>query len=227
MSLSPGQLCFNVADREMFVGDGTDTKKSYDGTAVPGVPGLGWFSVPLSFSETDNYYVVNPSYYGQIPLDGEVLTWDSTLNRVVWKDSPAPTSYLTTNAAVDAAPGADITSKISSALGITPTEGDSAIVSGTSGDTYQAFYQYVGGFWTYAASYAPPLASEVPIAPIPGLTATNTQDAIEEVLGIADAAQTTASNALTVANNALPKSGGTMTGNIQFADGQPVDAGPY
>lgn len=225
--LSPGQLCFNVADKVMFVGDGTDNKTSYDGTVVPGVPGLGWFSTPLSFNEVDNYYVVNPAYYGDTPVDGDVLTWDAGLNRVVWKDSLVPTSYLTTNAAVAAAAGADLSSKISNALGITPSEGDSAIVTGVSGDTYQALYQFVSGFWVYAASYAPPLASEVPVTPVPGLTATNTQDAIEEVLSIAEAAQTTSSNALTVANNALPKSGGIMSGNIQFADGQPVDAGPY
>lgn len=225
--LSPGQLCFNVSDKVMFVGDGTDNKTSYDGTVVPGVPGLGWFSTPLSFNEVDNYYVVNPAYYGDVPLDNQVLTWDAGLNRVVWRDSPAPVSYLTTNAAVAAAPGVDVSSKISNALGITPSEGDSAIVSGVSGDTYQALYQFVSGNWVYAASYAPPLASEVPVDPIPGLTATNTQNAIVEVFGEAQAAQTTASNALTVANNALPKTGGTMSGNIQFTDGQPVDAGSF
>lgn len=39
--------------------------------------------------------------------------------------------------------------------------------------------------------------------------------------------QTNAANALAVAAAALPLSGGIMTGDITFADGQPVDAGTY
>ena len=40
-------------------------------------------------------------------------------------------------------------------------------------------------------------------------------------------AVSTANNALAVANAALPLAGGTMTGNITFNNGQPVDAGSY
>lgn len=227
VALSPGQLCFNLPDRVLFVGDGSNFKTPYGGTPVPGVPGEGWFSVPLAFGGAAGIYVVDPAFYGDLPVDGQVLTWDAGLNRVVWSDNSNQAAYLVSNADVDAAPGADLTTKISNAIGQTPVSGDSVIVTGVSGDTYQAFYQFISGFWVYAASYAPPLASEVPIAPVPGLTATNTQGAIEEVFGAAQAAQTTASNALIVANNALPKAGGTMTGNIQFTNGQPVDAGSF
>ena len=225
--LAPGQICFNVADRVMYVGNGGNDKVAYGGTSVPGIPGEGWFSVPLSFEGQTGFYIIDPAFYGDFPLDGEVLTWDADLFRVVWRPNSTPTAYLTTNAAVAAAPGSDLTSKISNAIGATPVSGDSVVVTGNPGDPYQAFYQYLSGVWTFAASYAPPLASEVPVAPIPGVSATTVQGALESIQTSVVAAQTTASTALTVANNALPKAGGTMTGNINFTNGQPVDAGTF
>lgn len=226
-SLSPGQLCFNVADKIMFVGDGSDFKTPFGSPPVPGSPGEGWFSVPLTFSDIGDFYVIDPSFYGDIPIDGEVLTWDADLRRVVWSENTASTVYLVSNAEVAAAPGPDLTTKISNAIGATPLIGDSVIVTGQSEDTYQAFYQYIAGDWVFASAYAPPLASQVPISPIAGILASNVQEALEEIQNTAEAAQTTASIAVTVANNALPKSGGTMEGEIGFSNGQPVDAGTF
>ena len=298
-SLLPGQLCLNLVDKLMFVGDGSDFKTSFDGTQVPGVPGSGWFSVPLTFSELDNYYIVSPQYYGDIPSNGQSLVWDSGLGHAIWA-SPSesnPVAYLTDNAAVSSAPGATLSSKISNALGVTPKEGDSVIVQGDPGDAYQGFYQFISGKWEFAAQYAIPEAIQVPFTPVSGLTGSNVQTALTntfvlaqtadsnatDALAAASAAQDTADtaladaassltvatnalqeadsaqqdataaqvtanlalaaaqlseakaddaiqtadNALAVANLALPKSGGTMTGNITFNNGQPVDAGSY
>ena len=124
-SLLPGQLCFNVADKLLFVGDGSDFFTSYDGTQLPAPAGAGWFSTPLSFSGTGDYYVVNPATFGDLPIDGQVLTWDVASGRVVWEDTNQTTAvYITTNAAVTAAPGVDTSAKISNAIGTTPSEAD-------------------------------------------------------------------------------------------------------
>lgn len=222
-SLLPGQLCFNVIDKLMFVGDGSNFKTSYEGTAVPGVPGEGWFSTPLSFDGNETYYIINPSYYGDIPVDGQVLAWDAALGRVVWKnDDPgvASTAYLTTSVEVAAAPGVDLSTKISNALGITPKEGDSVTVSGTSHEPFTGFYQFLSGVWVFAALHAPPLASEVPLNPILGLPASHVQAGIRETFNLAKQIEITA-------NEALPRSGGTMTGDINFNNNQPVDAGLF
>jgi hypothetical protein len=300
LSLQPGQICFNVADKLMFVGDGTNFKTSFDGSQVPGVVGGGWFAVPLTFSELNNYYIVSPEYYGDIPTDGQVLSWDATSNRTVWVDQGGdsePIAYLTTNTAVNSAVGPDVSTKISNALGVTPKEGDSVIVSGNPGDTYQGFYQFISGNWVFAAQYAVPRASQVPLSSIPGLSASDVQSGIAATFSLAQSASNTANNAqsdanqaltdaenarleavaaqntadtalseansaqadataaqdtanvaltnsntaltnsvnavndaaaaLNAANSALPLTGGTMTGDINFVNGQPVDAGSF
>ena len=224
-SLASGQLCFNIPDRLMFVGDGSDFKTPFNGTPVAGVAGQGWFSLPIGFPQLSEYFIDNPSVFGDIPNNNQVLTWDSTLNRVVWADGggePGPGeggAYLTTNAAVAAAPGSDTSAKISNALGITPSEGYSVIVSGVSGDTYQAFYQYLSGFWVFAASYAPPMASEVPVSAIPGLSATTVQNALAEIFGIASDAQTESATAIATANSAqLAANTAELTAGLAQAD---------
>jgi hypothetical protein len=123
---------------------------------------------------------------------------------------------LTTNAAVAAAPGSTVTQKINAVNVEAPLEGDTTIVAGTPGETYEGLYFYDNGTtsWVLGAHYAYPEAVDVPFSnTASGLTATNVQDAINQVE--------------TIASDALPKAGGTMTGNINFSNGQPVDAGTY
>lgn len=51
--------------------------------------------------------------------------------------------------------------------------------------------------------------------------------AANDAVSVANSAQADASAALAAATGALPETGGTMTGYITFADGQPVDAGSF
>ena len=53
-----------------------------------------------------------------------------------------------------------------------------------------------------------------------GIPATTVQDAIDQTWD-------EASNALAVASSCLPLAGGTMTGDITFNNGQPIDAGTF
>jgi hypothetical protein len=326
-SLLPGQLAFNVADKVIYVGDDSNFKTSFDGTQVAGVPNEGWYSMPMDFNSLGDYYLPNPEYYGDIPEDRFVLTWNAGVSHPVWS-SLGGNVYLTTNAAVTAAPGATLTQKINSINVEAPLEGDTTIVVGTPGETYEGLYFYDNGStsWVFGAHYAFPEAVDVPFDnTASGFTATNVQDAIDEiatgyipdttftaagdllvgtgagtytaladgaanyilqsngdgtlswvansagdvtgvsgtspitvdntnpqtpVVGI-NAASTAASGAVQLtdstastsittaatpnsvktaydlANAALPKSGGTMTGDIVFNNGQLVDAGTY
>lgn len=182
-TLAPGQLCFNLADEVMFVGDGSSFQTSFDGTQVGGTPGEGWFSLPLNLNGFSQYFIEEPSLYSPAPTDGQVLVYSSSIGKPVWSSSPGGASvYTTTNAAVLAAPGSSTSAKISSALGVTPVEADSVIVSGVPGDTYQGYYLFTGGNWQYAAGYADPTALEVPYNnSLSGLLATNVQAAIDEL----------------------------------------------
>jgi hypothetical protein len=327
-SLLPGQLCFNVADEIMFVGDGSSFKTSFDGTQAAAPAGNGWFAIPLDYAGLGEYYLLNPEQYSPAPTNGQVLSYSGSLSKPVWvtPTSGGSSVYTTTNAAVTAAPGSTTSAKISNAIGATPLEADSVIVSGVPGDTYQGLYLFQSGVWTFAAGYADPTALEVPYNNVgSGLLATTVQAAINELastkldvasntpangnilswsggeplwisptttfptadqvsfdpsgtglppsvdtvqealsltwiladdaLNEANSAQTdataaqgtanlaltdantalgnsitavnTANNALAVTNSALPKAGGTMTGNISFNSGQPVDAGTF
>ena len=323
--LTPGQLCFNLADELMFVGDGSSYQTSFGGSQTVTAPGDGWFSIPLSFGGLSEFFLQNPSLYAPAPSDGEVLVYSASLGKPLWGSSPGtPTVYFTTNGAVEAAPGADVSAKISNALGATPLEADSVVVSGAPGDTYQGLYLFNSGNWAYAAGYADPTALQVPYSNVlsgliastvqaaidelsanklekatntpsvgqvlswsptgpvwisesdiyptaaqvsynnvlSGVPATNVQDALtltwqeaEDALAEANSAQIDATAAqetanialnnsntalvnsvnaqndagaaLIVANSALPRAGGTMTGDIGFNDGQPVDAGTF
>lgn len=328
-SLLPGQIAFNITDRVLFVGDGSAVKTSFDGTQAPGVADGGWFSMPLNYPSLTEFFLANPEEYGPPAVNGQILAYSSTSGKPYWADASILGSsavYTTTNAAVVSAPGSTTSAKISAAIGVTPVEADSAIVSGAPGDTYQGLYLFQAGNWVYAAGYADPTAIQVPYSnTVSGLVATTVQAAIDELsatklevasntpadgnvlswaLGapvwispssvyptaadvsfdptgtglpsfantvqealvltwqLADSAQTdataaqadatsaqntanlaltnanaalsnstnavtTANNALAVANAALPLAGGTMTGNINFNNGQPVDAGSY
>lgn len=181
--LSPGQLCFNLADSVMFVGDGSNFQTSFDGSQNPAPIGQGWFSVPLRQDSLGQYFLVNPASYGEIPSDGEILTYSSTLGKPVWLPSAEVSSvYTTTNSLVASSPGVSLNEKISNALGVTPIEGDSVIVSGVPGDQYQGYYLFTSGSWTYAAGYAGPTAIQVPFNNFgTGLLATNVQSALAEL----------------------------------------------
>lgn len=221
-SLLPGQIAFNVADKILFVGDGSNFKTAFDGSQTPGTPGEGWFATPIDFSGLGEFYVPNPEYWGDVPTDGQVLTWSMVDGHPVWSTTGSEVSvnYLTTNASVQAAPGADTSSKITAALGVTPVESDSVVVQGDPGDLYQGFYQFISGFWVFSAQNAFPTATQVPVDNSVLPLGANVQVALEALNASVATAQTTA-------DNALPKAGGTMTGNIVFNSGQPVDAGSY
>jgi hypothetical protein len=311
----------------MFVGDGSNTKKNFGGPEEPTTPGGGWFSIPLSLSTLNDFFLVNPEYYGDIPTDKDVLTWNSSANRPVWS-TIGGIVYLTTNAAVAAAPGITVTEKINAVNVDIPLEGDTTIVVGTPGQTYEGLYFYDSptAQWVLGAHYAYPEAVSVPYDnTTSGLASNNVQGAIDNIAGnfvpndsftaagdllvgtgagtytaLADgaanyilqsngdgtlswvvnsagdvtgvsgispitvdntnpqtpvveinAASTTAPGAVQLndtvnststtvaatansvkttydlANAALPKSGGTMTGDIVFNNGQLVDAGTY
>jgi hypothetical protein len=199
----------------MFVGDGSSFKTPFGETPIPGVPNEGWYSMPMDLSALGDYYIINPENYGDIPSDKDVLTWNSSANRPVWS-TVGGIVYLTTNSAVTAAPGITITEKINAVNVDAPLEGDTTIVVGTPGQTYEGLYFYDAPLaqWVLGAHYAYPEAVSVPYDnTTSGLTSDNVQSAIDEVK--------------TIASDALPKSGGTMTGDIVFNTGQLVDAGTY
>jgi len=216
-SLLPGQLAFNVPDRIMYVGDGSNLKTPYTGVPVQGIAGLGWFSVPLAPESLDYIFLISPTYYGQQPTDQDYLKWDATLGHLVWVRQNALKGgniYITNNAAVSSAAGATTSNKITSALGLTPTSNDTVIVSGAPGDIYEGYYGYVGASWNFISHYAWPVALSVRYDnSTSGLTATTVQAAINELI--------------TIASLKLPLAGGTMTGDIVFNNGQPVNAGSY
>lgn len=83
-SLLPGQLCFNIFDKVLYIGDGSAFKTSFDGTQVPGTPGAGWYSMPMNFDGLLEFFVTNPGVYGDTPSNQDVLTWDTSLNHPIW-----------------------------------------------------------------------------------------------------------------------------------------------
>jgi hypothetical protein len=140
--------------------------------------------MPMDFVGLDDFFVPNPAYWGDTPTDKQVLSWSTADGHPVWSagDQNAPVNYITTNALVGAAPGADVSTKISAALGVTPVEGDSVIVQGDPGDIYQGFYQFISGFWVFSAQNAFPTAVQVPYDnAASGLTASTVQTALDEL----------------------------------------------
>ena len=230
-SLLPGQIAFNVTDKVIYVGDGSSLKTNFDGTTTGGSPGGGWFAMPMDFDFLNTYFLANPELYGDIPTDGQVVTWSAPLSRPIWTSSGGGGSnqvYQTTNAAVASAPGATLSDKISAAIGVaSPDEGNVTLVTGFPGDIYQGLYFFITS-WVRGAYYAYPSASNVPYSNIlSGLSAITVQQAIDEVDGLVNIAQSTANTAAAdaaaaavIASAALPKAGGTMTGAISFVAGQ-------
>ena len=184
-TLAPGQLCFNLVDELMFVGDGSNFYTSFSGTQAPAPPGEGWFAFPLSLDGLSTYFLLNPEEYGPAPTDNQILAYSGSIGKPVWKNASTfggNSVYPTTNAAVAAAPGATVSEKISAATGATPVEADSAIVTGVPGDIYQGLYLFSSGVWPFAAGYADPTAIQVPYNnTVSGLVATTVQAALDEV----------------------------------------------
>jgi hypothetical protein len=170
----------------MYVGDGSNFFTYFDGSQAPAPAGAGWFEVPLGSSGLSDYYLLNPEQYSPAPTPGQILSYSGVLGKPIWEDGQslgADTVYVTTNAAVSAAPGATVNEKISAAIGATPSEADSAIVQGLPGDLYQGLYLFASGSWTYAAGYADPEALQVPYNnTVSGLLATTVQAAIDELM---------------------------------------------
>ena len=227
-SLLPGQIAFNITDKVLYVGDGSSFKTSFDGTQVAGVAGAGWYAMPMDFDSLGEYYVANPAYYGDNPTDQQVLTWSTGLNHPIWTSGGGGGGgsfvYVVSNADVASAPGATTSAKISAAIGVvSPDEGNVTIVTGLPDDVYQGLYFFTTE-WTRGASYAYPSASEVIYdnTAHPDLTPTvqgaigDLDDGLAATTAIANTANSTAISALSIANAALPKAGGTMTGPLRL-----------
>jgi hypothetical protein len=225
-SLLPGQIAFNITDKVIYVGDGSNFKTNYDGTQVAGVPGNGWYAMPMDFDSLGEYYVTNPGYYGDVPTDGQVLSWSTALNHTIWSSGAGGGSqvYVVSNAAVAAAPGATTSAKITAAIGVaSPDEGNVTIVTGLPDEVYEGLYFFTTE-WVKGAAYAYPSASEVIYdnTAHPTLSATvqgaidDLDDGLAATTAIANTANSTANSALSIASAALPKAGGVMTGDISF-----------
>jgi hypothetical protein len=224
-SLLPGQVAFNITDKVIYVGDGSNFKTNYDGTQVPGVTGGGWYAMPMSFDSLGDYYIVNPEYYGDVPTDGQVLTWSQALNHTIWTNGGAGGGnqvYIVTNAQVAAAPGATTSDKITAAIGVaSPDEGNVTIVTGLPDDVYEGLYFFAPISWVKGAAYAYPSASEVIYNNTGRTLGATVQAAIDDLddgliatTAIANTANSTANSALSIASAALPRAGGTMTGTL-------------
>jgi hypothetical protein len=103
--LLPGQVCFNLADFTMYVGSGTPDKVEFDGSIIPGITGKGWHAMPMSLAGFSQYFLQNPSLYGDTPSSGDVLAWDAANNRTVWTFGGGGTvTQITTGAGLTGGP---------------------------------------------------------------------------------------------------------------------------
>ena len=224
-SLLPGQLAFNITDKVLYVGDGSNFKTQFNGDQVVGTPGEGWYAMPMDFASLGDYYVANPGYYGDVPTDQQVLAWSTALNHPIWisgSGGGGSQVYVVTNAQVASAPGATTSAKITAAIGVvSPDEGNVTIVTGLPDDVYEGLYFFTTE-WVKGAAYAYPSASEVIYNNVahPTLGATvqaaidDLDDGLIATTAIANTANSTANSALSIASAALPRAGGTMTGTI-------------
>jgi hypothetical protein len=179
--LLPGQLCFNLPDKVVYVGDGTSTKKDLEGNQTTGLPGQGWFSTSLD----PQYFLLNPEKYSSAPSDNQVLAYSVALGKPIWKDpaeNDRPTQYYLTSQEVTDAPGVEVSDKIKNALGVTGIQADTVVVSGSPEQTYPGLYVYQNDSWTFSSLYAAPVANEIPFNPSgSGVSGVNVQSAITEV----------------------------------------------
>ena len=157
-SLLIGQIAFNITDKVLYVGDGSNFKTQFDGTQVVGTPGEGWYAMPMDFDSLGEYYVANPGYYGDVPTDQQVLAWSTALNHPIWISGGGSGGgsqvYIVTNTQVASAPGATTSDKITEAIGVaSPDEGNVAIVTGLPDDVYEGLYFFTTE-WVKCAAYA-------------------------------------------------------------------------
>lgn len=179
--LLPGQLCFNLPDKVVYVGDGTSTKKDLGGNQTTGLPGQGWFSSSLD----PLYFLLNPEKYSSAPVDNQILAYSATLGKPVWKDpaiNDRPTQYYLSNQQVIDAPGGNVSEKISSALGVVGVQADTVKVEGSPGDTYVGFYVFQNDIWAFSAQSVFPTSLQIPFNPTgTGVSGVNVQSAIAEI----------------------------------------------
>ena len=151
----------------MYLGTGGNQRIDFSGEVVtPNPPaGKGWVQVLLERSSLNEFFLENPVAAGRpAPQNDQVLTWNSDLGLAEWQNDGSGTAYLTTNTAVQTAPGLTITAKITAAIGSPASIGENAscIVSGNPGSTYEGLYIYNDGQWVFAAHYAFNTSEQVP-----------------------------------------------------------------
>ena len=304
-SLQAGQICFNLADKLMYVGDGADSNSNFNGETTPGVPGSGWFSMPLDAAGFSESFLISPNAYGDIPADGDTLQWNSALDHLEWvpgggSAQPAVEGLvfgLTTNNVS----GYNVSLGFGANGTLTTGTGNVAI-GGASGDVTSGSYNVAIGFDTSVAD--PTGDKQLAIGPdayarwltgdssmnvklgaglvdatnstgtagqilsstgtalqwinntadgvlgVTGTTPVNVDNTDPQnpvisvdagtttIIGVVQLEDSTSSTSTTtaatpnsvktvydLADAALPRTGGTMTGDIVFANGQPVDAG--
>lgn len=186
-SLQAGQICFNLADKLMYVGDGSDSNADFNGGSTPGVPGSSWFSMPLDAAGFGDSFLISPNVYGQLPSGGDTLQWNSGLDHLEWVPGGSAgggsAGYLMTNSDVVSATGVSVTAKINAVIAPAVAQsGNTAVVQGVSGDLYEGVYFFVGSTWEFGSFYAQPVAAAIEYSnTVSGLTASNVQDAIDEL----------------------------------------------
>jgi len=186
-SLEAGQICFNLADKVMYVGDGANTNTDFNGGTTPGVPGSGYFSMPLDAAGFGESFLISPDAYGQMPADGDTLQWNSGLDHLEWVPGGSAgggsAGYLMTNSEVVSATGASVTAKINAVIApAVAQDGNTAVVQGVSGDLYEGVYFFIDNTWEFGSFYAQPVAAAIEYSnTVSGLTANNVQDAIDEL----------------------------------------------
>ena len=111
-TLEAGQICINLVDNLMFIGNGSSSQSNFNGDSTPGTPGLGWFSMPLDAAGFGESFLVSPNAYGQMPVDGDTLQWNAGLDHLEWVSTSGPgggsAGFLMTNSDVVSAFGADV-----------------------------------------------------------------------------------------------------------------------
>ena len=61
-SLLPGQIAFNLVDKVLYIGDGSNYKTDFGGNQVAGITGNGWYAMPMDFASLSNFYALNPAF---------------------------------------------------------------------------------------------------------------------------------------------------------------------